>query len=172
MQEEIFITTWNQFKAYKNDDRRRIINECFHVPKSIKELSICLTLNPGSVFNHVNKLLEHGYIAIESTKVVNGIVEKKYRTTAKKYTFALTEPSEIDRQDRYIAFVCKREIEKILRKDKSTGTAKVAMARLSEKNVKIFQQKLQDLRDFFLNNDESDGIHCTLVTSFGVVKEQ
>jgi DNA-binding transcriptional ArsR family regulator len=53
-----------------------------NAPRTVKELSAELNVPPTRLYYHMNLLEEHGLIKVASTRLVSGIVEKRYVVTA------------------------------------------------------------------------------------------
>lgn len=52
---------------------------------TVKELARALGASATKLYYHVNLLEEHGLVATASTRIVSGIVEKRYRVTARSF---------------------------------------------------------------------------------------
>jgi len=73
---------WEQQKVILNPLRSRIIMLLHEKAMTPKELSDELGKNPGTVYYHVQQLVKHDIIEVETTRTVKGIVEKLYRSKA------------------------------------------------------------------------------------------
>ncbi len=51
-------------------------------PRTVKELAETLDVPRTRLYHHINLLEEHDLIAVDETRVVSGIIEKRYRATA------------------------------------------------------------------------------------------
>jgi len=71
-----------QQKVILNPLRSRIISLLHKKAMTPKELSDELGKNPGTVYYHVQQLVKHDIIEVETTRTVKGIVEKLYRSKA------------------------------------------------------------------------------------------
>jgi DNA-binding transcriptional ArsR family regulator len=54
---------------------------------SVKEIATALGSSQTKLYYHVNLLVEHGLIRIAETRLVSGIVERRYRVTAYRLSF-------------------------------------------------------------------------------------
>src|SRR5699024_8234585 len=73
---------WEQQKVILNPLRSRIIMLLHEKAMTPKELSDELGKNHGTVYYHVQQLVKHDIIEVETTRTVKGIVEKLYRSKA------------------------------------------------------------------------------------------
>jgi DNA-binding transcriptional ArsR family regulator len=55
------------------------------VPRSVKEVARELGQSPTKLYYHVNLLEEHGLLLVAESRLVSGIVEKRYVPAAKNY---------------------------------------------------------------------------------------
>src|SRR5437588_8753531 len=53
---------------------------------TVKELAAKLEVPPTRLYYHVRMLERHGLLEVASTRMVSGIEEKRYATTAKSWT--------------------------------------------------------------------------------------
>ena len=51
-------------------------------PASVKEIGKALKIAPGKLYYHVELLERHGLLVVDSTRLVSGITEKRYRAVA------------------------------------------------------------------------------------------
>jgi DNA-binding transcriptional ArsR family regulator len=51
-------------------------------PRTVKELAETLDVPRTRLYHHINLLEEHDLVAVDETRVVSGIIEKRYRATA------------------------------------------------------------------------------------------
>jgi DNA-binding transcriptional ArsR family regulator len=65
-------------------------------PTTVKELAASLGVPPTRIYYHINLLEEHGLIRVASSRLVSGIVEKRYEVTASRLSVdrALLSPGE------------------------------------------------------------------------------
>ncbi|MCB0081189.1 MAG: helix-turn-helix transcriptional regulator [Caldilineaceae bacterium] len=67
------------------DERRLALLRMLAKSQTVKELSTALDLPQSQLYYHVNLLEKHGLIQVVDTKVISGIIEKHYRTTAHQF---------------------------------------------------------------------------------------
>src|SRR5262245_1535130 len=53
----------------------------------VKEIAAALKSSQTKLYYHVNLLVEHGLIRVAETRLVSGIVERRYRVTAYRLSF-------------------------------------------------------------------------------------
>jgi len=66
--------------------RRRIWELVREEPRTTKEVAAALQVSQTRLYYHIKLLEERGLIAVAETRLVSGIVEKRYRTTAYRLT--------------------------------------------------------------------------------------
>jgi len=79
---EMMHINWEQQKVISNPLRSKIIALLYEKPMTPKELSDVLEKNPGTVYYHIQQLVKHDILEIESERTEKGIVEKLYRSKA------------------------------------------------------------------------------------------
>jgi len=82
---EMVITDVEQLRAISDPLRVRIVEAMADLPLrswTAKELAEGLRTKQTALYHHLNLLEEHGFIEVAETRVVSGIVEKRYRVTA------------------------------------------------------------------------------------------
>jgi DNA-binding transcriptional ArsR family regulator len=57
---------------------------------SVKEIAAALDSSQTRLYYHVNLLVEHGLVRVAATRLVSGIVERRYRVTAYRLSFDRT----------------------------------------------------------------------------------
>ncbi len=65
--------------------RMRILAALDEQPRTVKEVARMLDMPPTRLYYHFNLLEKHGIIRVVETRVVSGIIEKKYRVTARNF---------------------------------------------------------------------------------------
>lgn len=164
--DKLIIKKWPDMKLMFDDTRKEIVDQCSVEPKSIKDLSKSLDLNPGSIHNHVKKLFNAGYLQVCETRIINGIEEKKYLRSAKFFSFADLKGEENVTRNKFIAKELGKESFETLESDKLTS-ARITKVNLSDKNHKIAQDKLKDLIQFLTENNGTGDLSSCLTVCFG-----
>ena len=86
-------------------DMLRLVSDPFRVqilelireePRTVKELAASLNIPATRLYYHMKLLEEHGLIRVDSTRIVSGIVEKRYEVTASRLSVdrSLLSPGE------------------------------------------------------------------------------
>ncbi|WP_327609301.1 ArsR/SmtB family transcription factor [Virgibacillus tibetensis] len=73
---------WKQQKVISNPLRSRMIALLYEQPMTPKQTADTLGKNPGTVYYHIQQLVKHGILEVESVSTEKGIVEKYYRAKA------------------------------------------------------------------------------------------
>jgi predicted ArsR family transcriptional regulator len=168
--EKLIIKKWADMKLIFDDTRKAIVDICGVEPHSIKELSVKLDLNPGCIHNHIKKLFNAGYLQIAETRLINGILEKKYLRSAKFFSFAELKGEENATRNKYIANEFSKDVFATLEKDRF-ATARRVNVQLSRENYKIAAEKLKDLIQFLSHSNGSGEINTNLLLCLGIEQE-
>jgi DNA-binding transcriptional ArsR family regulator len=73
------------FKALANPIRLRILEQLSGEARTVKELAKILATQPTRLYYHVNLLETHEFIRVVSTRMVSGIIERRYQATAQSF---------------------------------------------------------------------------------------
>lgn len=73
---------WEQQKAISNPLRSRLIALLYEQPMTPKQTADLMGKNPGTIYYHIQQLVKHNILEVESTRTEKGIVEKFYRAKA------------------------------------------------------------------------------------------
>ena len=159
----MFITDLAAHKAITDPLRLQIIELVLNQPQTVKQIAKKIDRPPTKLYYHVNMLEKHNLIRVVDTKIVSGILEKWYRTTAYLYRIdrtllSLTDPQKSDAFDNYLSTTfdtSKDEIKKQARlghidlSDKPTPHRALRLARLkssmTQAQVKTFYERLDAL---------------------------
>jgi DNA-binding transcriptional ArsR family regulator len=74
-------------KVLADPRRKQLIDLLRQDASTVKELAATLHVSPKSLYYHINLLQKHGLIRVVDTRLVSGITEKRYRTTAYLFLF-------------------------------------------------------------------------------------
>ena len=77
---------WKQQKAISNPLRSRIIALLYEKAMTPKQTADLLGKNPGTVYYHIQQLVKHDILQVESTNTEKGIIEKYYRSKAVSFS--------------------------------------------------------------------------------------
>ncbi|MFD1068001.1 ArsR/SmtB family transcription factor [Oceanobacillus locisalsi] len=73
---------WEQQKVISNPLRSRMIALLYEQPMTPKQTADLMGKNPGTIYYHIQQLVKHDILEVESTRTEKGIVEKFYRAKA------------------------------------------------------------------------------------------
>ena len=79
---EMMEINWKQQKVISNPLRSRMIALLYEQPMTPKQTADMLGKNPGTVYYHIQQLVKHDILEVESVRTEKGIVEKYYRAKA------------------------------------------------------------------------------------------
>lgn len=63
--------------------RLRLVAALWERSRTVKELSTIVHIAPTKLYYHVDLLERHGFIKVDSTRIVSGITEKRYRAASR-----------------------------------------------------------------------------------------
>ena len=82
----LVITRMETVKLVASPLRLRLLDLLAGEPRTVKELAATLAVGPTKLYYHLNLLVEHGLVRVASTRVVSGIIEKRYQAVAARLT--------------------------------------------------------------------------------------
>ncbi|KGP92227.1 hypothetical protein N780_01330 [Pontibacillus chungwhensis BH030062] len=82
MQKEVMNINWEQQKVLSNPLRSRLVALLYEQPMTPKQVADLVGKNPGTVYYHIQQLVKHEILEIESVNTEKGIVEKYYKAKA------------------------------------------------------------------------------------------
>jgi DNA-binding transcriptional ArsR family regulator len=91
--DQLVITDLETLKVISDPLRIRIVDLLRQAPATVKALASRLQLTPRSLYYHINLLERHGLVRVVSTRLVSGILEKRYQATAYLFMFKDIEKS-------------------------------------------------------------------------------
>lgn len=83
--DEMRITNIEVLKVVFDARRMRILESFARQPRTVKEVSDELGVTPHSLYYHVNMLEEHHLLVVTDTRMVSGIMEKRYQMAARNF---------------------------------------------------------------------------------------
>ena len=146
-----------QLKALGDDLRSTIVILLRDRARSTTELAEQLGLPKGTVGHHVKVLEKAGLIQVVRTRKVRAVTESYYGRTARLFLFKSTDADGEDVRN-VAAASLRRAAEEILPfgvDDRTTFS--VLRVRLSDRDAKRFQRRLDKLAREFLEADTPDG---------------
>ncbi len=72
-------------KAVSTPFRQNLMRLMADRPRAVKEMARELNMPPSRLYYHVNQLEKYGVIRVVSTRVVSGIIEKRYQLAARGF---------------------------------------------------------------------------------------
>ena len=87
-EDELIIEDLETLKVLSDPLRMQIIELMGDQPRTVKQIAKQLEMTPNKLYYHIKLLDDHGLIRVVETRLVSGIVEKHYQTTAKEITVA------------------------------------------------------------------------------------
>lgn len=87
-QDELVIEDLETLKVLSDPLRMQIIELMGNQPRTVKQIATQLEMTPNKLYYHIKLLDDHGLIRVVETRLVSGIVEKHYQTTAKEISVA------------------------------------------------------------------------------------
>ncbi len=88
--DDFTITTLEALKVFSDPLRQQIIEALLDSPRTVKQIASELELVPTKLYYHINLLEEHGFIRVIDTRIVSGIIEKRYGVSARTFTIDRT----------------------------------------------------------------------------------
>lgn len=157
--------------------RLRLLEIAREEPVTAKEMASRVGVSQTRLYYHIKLLEEHGLLEIASTRLVSGIVEKRYRTTAYRLSVdkTLIGPSAqgSDALDTYLSVVLdevrseiNRSVDAGLIDLEQTGADEIAprrlvlgrnWARLTPAQVEEFSRRQRELWQFLRDAGASAG---------------
>ncbi|MFZ4814237.1 MAG: helix-turn-helix domain-containing protein [Phototrophicaceae bacterium] len=83
--EEFVIDNLETLKVAADPLRLQLVEFMADHPHTVKQIAQKLDMPPSKLYYHVNLLEKHGLIAVSSTRMVSGILEKSYLAAARRY---------------------------------------------------------------------------------------
>lgn len=80
--DEFIIRDLETLKVVADPLRLQIIEIIFDHPHTVKQIAASLQLPPSKLYYHINLLEKHGLISVAGTRIVSGIIERSYQTSA------------------------------------------------------------------------------------------
>lgn len=159
MKAVVTIREWKRSKVLlASDDRRVIVDLCRPQAMSIQDISRALDLNPGSVHNHIHKLHEAGFLKVESTRKINGIIEKKYRRTGLFYSLFYVAPEDVEARNKTIAKIASKRAHACLEPGPRPQGLFDINAKVSRERLQRISKLADELQKEILDADGSGEI--------------
>jgi DNA-binding transcriptional ArsR family regulator len=109
---ELTITDLDRLRVIADPLRLRIL-ETLIEPRTVKQVAAALGLAPTKLYYHINLLERHGLIVVVDTRLVSGILEKRYQAAARGFRvdhdlLALSGPAGDAGLDMFLAAILGR----------------------------------------------------------------
>jgi DNA-binding transcriptional ArsR family regulator len=148
----MLLTTMEQFKAFSDPTRERILGIIQTEPATAKQIASRLGMAPGTIGHHLQVLESAGLAQVVARRLVRGIVAKYYTRTARIFSFDMAH--EITGQSHVLTFldIARDELASALR----TGDDSVCLvsgfphARLGPERAREFAERLRALVEEFI----------------------
>lgn len=86
-EEEFIIRDLETLKVVADSLRMQILDLLREKPLTVKQLAGDLDITPTKLYYHINLMEKHGLIRVVDTRLVSGILEKRYQAAARLYRF-------------------------------------------------------------------------------------
>jgi DNA-binding transcriptional ArsR family regulator len=177
-QDEIVIEDLETLKVLSDPLRMQIIELMGDQPRTVKQVAKQLDMTPNKLYYHIKLLDDHGLIRVVETRLVSGIVEKHYQTTAKEISVAdgllsISKPAGEEEIDALISSILdgtkadfRRSLQLRAAKETQQGEQYCSnvtreMARLTLEQANEICKKLVELvKEFESYNNEEDDENC------------
>ncbi len=108
----LMITDLETIKVVADPLRLQLLNLLREEPRTVKELAKSLHLSQTKLYYHMDLLEKHGLVRVTGTRLVSGILEKRYQAAAYKFSVdhallapAPSEPSSHEGSDVFLSAV-------------------------------------------------------------------
>ncbi len=162
-------TDWKKSKLLHNDDRREIADRCRSEANSIQDLARAMGLNPGSVHNHVHKLYDAGFLEVESTREINGILERKYRRTSAFFSLFHVAAKDRDARNRAIGKLASKRVAACLARGPRPQGLFDINARVSKCELAKLGAMVEELRKAVIAADGSGDLPISSFVVLGQI---
>ena len=85
LQDRLVIEDPAALKAISDPLRLRLLELLTGAPHTVKYLAQVVGVRPNRLYYHVRMLEEHGLVRVTGTRLVSGIVERHYQSTARSF---------------------------------------------------------------------------------------
>jgi DNA-binding transcriptional ArsR family regulator len=85
--EDFVVRDFETLKVVADSLRMQILDLLRENPLTVKQLAAELDIAPTKLYYHINLMEKHGLIRVVDTRMVSGILEKRYYATARYYSF-------------------------------------------------------------------------------------
>ena len=151
-----------QLRALSDELRSRIVALLRERARSTQELSGELGIPKGTVGYHLKVLERAGLIRVVRTRKVRAVVEKFYGRTALLFLFQIENPADA----RALGAVTLRQAASEIERAPEGAGFGLVRARLSDKDARRLERRVNRLLDDFRLAETSDGTLSALAVGF------
>lgn len=182
---EVRLISLEELKLISDPLRTHLLEALVSRPRTVKELAADFGLPATRLYYHINLLERHGLIQVVGTRVVSGIIEKRYRAAARQYRvdsalFAQPQPGQEVGLEAMLEFVfdtAKADIRRSVHSGRIdlTQTAPHPQALLIRRGFarftpaqakRLYERLLAVIRDFTETPDEGGAEIYSLACAF------
>jgi DNA-binding transcriptional ArsR family regulator len=87
LDDAFIISDLETLKVVADSLRMQILDLLREKPLTVKQLAADLDITPTKLYYHINLMEKHGLIRVVDTRLVSGILEKRYQAAARVYRF-------------------------------------------------------------------------------------
>lgn len=141
------ITTSEQFKAFGDPTRERMLSILQQRPVTSKQLADALGIAPGTAGHHLQTLEAAGLAKVVARRLVRGIVAKYYTRTARMFLFDRYEAAGDFSPPVSFLENALAELRDAERANSGTevGSGGFPHARISRERARVYRQRIDDI---------------------------
>jgi hypothetical protein len=149
--EQAIIEDVETLKVLADPLRMRIVSECELAPRTVKELAHLLDVPATRLYYHVKLLESRQLIRVFRTRMVSGIEERTYRTTARGWTVSAELASQMAGTGVLKAFLdmIRSEIEVALSQETPLGGPEGGVQQLAMTRWHLSPDELAEVMETF-----------------------
>lgn len=148
----MLLTTMEQFKAFSDPTRERILGIIQTEPATAKQIAGRLGMAPGTIGHHLQVLEAAGLAQVVARRLVRGIVAKYYTRTARIFDFDMAR--EVTGQSHIFTFldIARDELAMSVQAEGESACRASGFphARLSPARAREFSERLEALIEDFI----------------------
>lgn len=156
--------------------RTRLLDLLRAQPQTVKELAASTNMQPKKLYYHINLMEQHALIRVVETRIVSGIIEKRYRATAYLFVFdksvfasGATTAEGLSESEALLFDTTRTELSQSLLDGVAVAGSDAPMSRqrvmswqlnrMTEDQANSFYAKLQSVLQEFTMYEQSSGDH-------------
>jgi DNA-binding transcriptional ArsR family regulator len=166
----LVVNTPEQFKAFGDPTRNRILAIIQYQPATAKQIADRLKVPPGTVGHHLQVLEAAGLVQIVARRLVRGVVAKYYTRTARVFNFEMSREVTGDQSPALQMLTQVRDelADALTTDDEREITTGAPRARISRERFEMYLQKVNEIFEAFLSEpaDPNGEIYTLCVALF------